>query len=138
MYLKDMFRIRTIFFPLILIVHHSFTSKYHCGPNNNAFYLFISQLLTIPCEQYRINSCCLKHDQCYDDCSVTQLVCDTFFCDCLKDIQTNFYCRESLTLEDEEESACAISFWMNILASFPSISSSTRDLGAFWREDASY
>ncbi|VDN84692.1 unnamed protein product [Brugia pahangi] len=89
---KNMYHIFKIFL-LLITAHHSWTSKYYCGPSDNAFYRFLSQLLTIPCEQHRINSCCLKHDQCYDDCSVTQLACDTLFCDCLKNIQTNFYCR---------------------------------------------
>ncbi|EFO16293.2 hypothetical protein LOAG_12214 [Loa loa] len=93
MYLKGTFGIHTIFFLLLLTVHYSWTSNYYCGPNNNAFYRLLSQLFTMPCEQYQINFCCLMHDQCYDNCNVTQLACDTFFCNCLNDIQTNFYCR---------------------------------------------
>uniref|UniRef100_A0A2K6VTF0 Phospholipase A2 n=1 Tax=Onchocerca volvulus TaxID=6282 RepID=A0A2K6VTF0_ONCVO len=90
-----MFRIRTISFLLLLtVVHHSWTFLYHCGPTNNTFFKFLSHLLTMPCEQPQINNCCFIHDRCYDDCDTKQLECDNFFCSCLEDIQTNFFCSK--------------------------------------------
>ncbi|OZC06759.1 hypothetical protein X798_06245, partial [Onchocerca flexuosa] len=68
-----MFRMRTILFLLLLTVHHSWTSSYHCGPTNNTFFKFISHLLTMPCEQLQINYCCFKHDHCYSNCTIEQL-----------------------------------------------------------------
>ncbi|KAM3722333.1 Group XIIA secretory phospholipase [Dirofilaria immitis] len=89
-----MFRMRAILSLLLLTVHCSSKSVYYCGPKNSTVFRLISQLLTSPCEQPRINNCCFEHDQCYDDCNTEQLECDSFFCDCLANIQTNFFCSK--------------------------------------------
>ncbi|VDD94235.1 unnamed protein product [Enterobius vermicularis] len=86
-------------------------TEYYCGPNDNLFTQLISKLFTTPCNQEAIkflcifywiskdtieisvNFCCLQHDRCYGDCGLTQRECDDYFCECLREIPSNFYCK---------------------------------------------
>ncbi|KHN73079.1 hypothetical protein Tcan_14779 [Toxocara canis] len=67
--------------------------EYFCGPNTNMVVQMISKWFTRLCDQLEINNCCYNHDVCYDNCAVTQNACDSYFCDCLRQIPTNFFCR---------------------------------------------
>uniref|UniRef100_A0A0N5ADG9 Phospholipase A(2) n=1 Tax=Syphacia muris TaxID=451379 RepID=A0A0N5ADG9_9BILA len=89
---------------LLLIGRLAAATQYYCGPSNNAFAQIISKIFTTPCDQDAINSicigvivlvnfCCMQHDQCYDDCGLAQRECDEYFCECLSQIRSNFYCK---------------------------------------------
>ncbi|KAH7708999.1 Protein Y52B11A.8 [Aphelenchoides avenae] len=65
-------------------------AHWNCG--GGTFSKLTSALVSIPCDSQRIDSCCIEHDDCYDDPRHNQTYCDELFCSCLDRFHTNAVC----------------------------------------------
>ncbi|WKX87980.1 hypothetical protein Q1695_007970 [Nippostrongylus brasiliensis] len=65
--------------------------EYRCGVDVSS--RLFSFFMTSRCDQFGINVCCARHDQCYASCAAPQVACDAAFCECLAELDVSLYCR---------------------------------------------
>uniref|UniRef100_A0A1I7ZJI8 DB domain-containing protein n=1 Tax=Steinernema glaseri TaxID=37863 RepID=A0A1I7ZJI8_9BILA len=72
---------------------------WHCGTDSYSLSSAVSRrLFAFGCRPemtQAINQCCLSHDRCYCSRTDTRLMCDHYFCECLRRVtqEGNFFCR---------------------------------------------